>query len=388
MELRMYKYRLYPSNKQKKRLINSLKICKTIYNALLETSINTYKTENKTLRKFDYNKLIKGKYSIHSQVAQNVSDRVHKAFSNFFKRIKDKSCKKKGFPRFKSSIKSVTYPQSGFKFVNERKIKVSKIGNIPIVLHRVPKGKIKTMTIKRNKANQWFACFSCEIQDAKVTHPFREPIGVDVGIESFATLSNGEQISNPRHLIQSERRLSRLYRRLSKRKKGSENRFKARIKVARQHNKIANQRFDFLHKLSNSFAGKYSSIAVENMMIKNMVNNHHLAKHIHDASWNNFIQMLSYKAVRSGGQLIKVNPRGTSKTCSNCGTEIDMPLSKRKFKCSCGFVLHRDYNSAINIYDRAGLARIPTPVGDTVRPSVLKARVVESGTICNESQFQ
>ncbi len=118
-------------------------------------------------------------------------------------------------------------------------------------------------------------------------------------------------------------------------------------------------------------------------MIKNMVKNHHLAKHINDASWNSFIQMLSYKAVRSGGQLIKVNPKGTSKTCSNCGKIMDMPLSKRNFKCSCGFVCHRDLNASINIHDRAGLARISTPVGDTVRPSLLKARVNESGTICD-----
>ena len=388
MELRMYKYRLYPSYKQGIRLINSLKICKTIYNELLETSINTYKESGRTLRKFDYNNLIKGKYLIHSQAAQNVSDRVHKSFSNFFRRVKDKSCKKKGFPRFKSSIRSITYPQSGFKFMNERKLKVSKVGNLPIILHRAPKGKIKTMTIKRNKANQWFAVFSCELPDIKIIHPSKDKIGIDVGIENFAALSDGTKIENPRYLIKSEKRLSRLCRRMSKRKKGSKNRFKARIRIARQYNRISNQRLDFLHKLSNTLANKYSSIAVENLVIRNMVKNHHLAKHINDASWNSFMQMLSYKAIRSGGQLIKVNPRNTSKACSNCGTIIEMSLSKRKFRCShCGFVCHRDLNASINIHDRAGLARISTPVGDTVRPS-LKARVVESGTICSESQFQ
>jgi len=381
----MYNYRLYPSGKQKERLINSFKTCKAIHNELLEISINTYKKEGKILRRFDYYEMVKGKYPIYSQVVQNVSERLSKSFNNFFRRVKDKSCRKKGFPRFKSSVRSITYPQKGFKFVNERKLRVCKIGDIPIVLHRIPKGKIKTMTIKRNKANQWFACFSCEIEDIKTIHPSKKSVGIDVGLESFATLSDGAKVENPRYLIQSERRLSRLQRRMSKRKKGSENRFKARIKVARQYNKITNQRTDFLHKLSNTLAKEYSSIAVEDLKIENMVKNHHLAKHINDASWYSFIQMLSYKAVRSGGQLIKVNPRGTSKTCSNCGNEVDMPLSKRKFKCSCGFVCHRDLNASINIHDRAGLARISTPVGDTVRPSLLKARVVESGTKCSKS---
>lgn len=381
----MFKYRLYPSNKQIKRLINCFEICKIAYNELLEFSINNYKETKKSTSKFDFDKYLSGGYKeIHSQVVQNVSDRVHKAFQNFFRRAKDKSSKEKGFPRFKSRINSITYPQSGFKFVNERRLYASKVGNIPIIIHRIPKGKIKTMTIKKNKANQWFACFSCEMLDVNMIHPSKEKIGIDVGIENFATLSNGEIVSNPRFLIKSEKRLSKLYRIMSKRKKGSKNRFKARIRVARQYNNIINQRTDFLHKISYNISKTYSIIAIEDLMIKNMVKNPHLAKHINDASWNNFIQMLSYKAVRSGGQLIKVNPRGTSKTCNNCGAIIDMPLSKRKFKCpSCFIVLHRDLNASINIYDRAGLAQISTPVGDTIRPS-LKARVIESGTICDK----
>jgi len=248
-------------------------------------------------------------------------------------------------------------------------------------LHRVPKGKIKTMTIKRNCAGQWFAVFSCEAETQKVTHPSKERIGIDVGLENFATFSNGETISNPRFLVKSEKRLKRLQRRLSRKKKGSKNRRKARFKVAKQHIKVTNQRNDFLHKLSRSLAFKYSVIAVEDLNIKSMVRNHYLARSINDASWNSFIQMLSYKAVICGGQLVKVEPMMTSKTCSKCGNIIEMTLGRRNFKClKCGFVCHRDLNASLNIHGRAGLAQTHTPVDDCVRPS-LRATVCEAGTI-------
>ncbi len=386
MALRMYKYRLYPSRKQKERIINSFKVCKAAYNELLALNKDSYQFGDVTLGKFDYNKYLTGKYrEVHSQVLQNVSDRTHKAFQNFFRRVKDKSCKKKGFPRFKSRINSMTYPQSGFKFVTERRLYASKIGNIPIVLHRIPKGKIKTLTIKVNRAGQWFAIFSCEIEALPIKHSSTKKIGLDVGLESFATLSNGSVIENPRFLIKSEKKLKRLQRRLSKKKKGSINRRKARYRLARQYLKVINQRTDFLHKLSHKLTKSYSFIAVEDLNIKNMIKNHWLAKSITDASWNSFVQMLSYKAITCGGQLVKINPKNTSKTCSECGTVTEMPLSKREFLCpSCGFVCHRDLNASINILTVGMDYAKPNACRDAVRPS-LKARVVESGTICDNS---
>ncbi len=384
----MYKYRIYPSQKQNGRIIDSLKTCKTIYNELLALNIDSWKYGKVSISGFDCNKYLTGKYpNIHSQSKQNVSDRVHKAFRNFFRRVKDKSCKKKGFPRFKSRVNSVTFPQSGFKILSDKRIRISKIGNIPLVLHRVPKGKIKTLTIKVNKASQWFAIFSCEVEETKIKHSSKEKIGIDVGLENFATLSNGETISNPRFLIQSEKRLAMLQRRLSRKKKGSKNRRKARFKVAKQHIKIVNQRTDFLHKLSRSLAFKYSTIAVEDLNIKSMLKNHWLAKSISDASWNQFIQMLSYKEVKFGGQVLK-NPRtrGSSHRCSNCGKYVDMPLSKRKFSCpKCFVVLHRDLNASINhLNDTVGTdCSKPNACGDsasTTEQSVASG-IVESGTI-------
>jgi len=396
MELRMYKYRIYPSEKQEARLLNQFKICKEIYNTLLDLNKKLL-----TTRKFDFNSLVKDikitcpeHYTkAHSQVLQNVSDRLSKSFDSFFNRIKlrKKGIKiKAGYPRFKSRIQSITYPQNGFKFKSNIRLYASKIGNIPIILHRVFRGKIKTMTIKVNKAGQWFVVFSCEIKAKKVVHKSKEKVGIDVGIENFLTDDNGKSISNPRFYVHAEKKLARLQRVHSRRKKRSRNREKARIKVARQHLKVVNQRWDFLHKLSNHMTLRYGIIAGEYLNIKNMVRNHCLAKHISDVAWGRFYQMLTYKAVTSGCRLIK-NPktRGSSKRCSNCGTKVDMPLSERKFRCpSCSVVLHRDHNAALNhIKDTVGLTEISTPV--ETPPLLSRFRkasgVVEAGTIFGNS---
>lgn len=386
MSLLMYRYRIYLSRKQKVRIINSLKTCKAIYNELLALSIDSWKYGQASLNKFDFNKYLTGKYpEIHSQSKQNVSDRVSKAFTNFFRRVKDKSCKQKGFPRFKSRVNSITFPQSGFKILSDKRLKLSKVGNVPIVLHRIPKGKIKTLTIKQNKAGQWFSTFACEVETPQVKHHSAEKIGLDIGLESYAVLSNGEFIDNPRHIIKGEKRLKLLQRGLSRKKKGSANRRKARFKLSIQHIKLTNQRTDFLHKLSHRITKANSFIAVENLNVKSMLNNHWLAKSISDASWSNFIRCLEYKAVTSGSKLVKVNPRNTSKTCSKCGTITEMPLSKREFLCpKCGFACHRDLNASINILKVGQDLPKLNACEHNVRPSFGKAVVDETGTIMTE----
>ena len=383
----MYRYRLYPSQKQQQTLFNTFSSCKGIYNNLLEASIKNYKETGKTLRKFDFDKLCTGKHpEVFSQVKQNISDRVSKAFQNFFRRVKDPACKEKGFPRFKSRVYSITYPQFGFKFLSQRRLKVSKIGSIPIVLHRIPKGNVKTLTIKRNKAGQWFAIFACEVVAKPTRNSSKATVGIDVGIERFATTSDEEFIENPHYLVKAEKHLKLLQRRVSRKKKGSKNRRKACFILAKQHIKVSNQRFDFLHKLSRSLTERYGFIAVENLNIKGMVKNHHLAKHISEASWGNFIRMLEYKAIASGSTLVKVNPRNTSKTCSNCGAIADMPLNKREYRCSvCGYVCHRDLNASFNILKIGQDLPESNACGHDVRPSSLKAVVVEAGTILDNS---
>lgn len=380
-----YKYRVYPSQKQISKIFLMFNQAKEIHNELIDLNIEKYKETGKGLRKFDYNYYLSGrsKYTeLHSQTIQNISDRVYKSFQNFFGRIKRHE-KEKGFPRKKKFYKSLTYPQSGFKFISNKQLFVSRIGKIPIVLHRAIKGKVKTMTIKKNKANQWFIFFSCELELKEIKHTTNKFVGVDVGLENFATLSTNEIIENPRFLKMSEKRLTRLQRRFSKKKKGSMNRKKAKTKVARCHLKVFNQRTDFLHKQSSILTKKFKIIAVEKLNINEMVKNHFLAKSINDASWGAFLRMLSYKAVMCGGQVIE-NPktRGSSKRCSNCGTVNEMPLHKRTFKClNCGLVIHRDLNASFNmLIDTVGHTGIQA-CGLDVRPSLGKAVEVESGTI-------
>lgn len=375
-----FKYRIYPSKKQVIKLNKTISDCCFIYNKLLEDRINAYKNDKTNISQFNLNNITKDiDVYVYSQVKQNISKRINDAFNDFFRRVKEKKGKV-GFPRFKTlnRYKSITYPQKGFKFISEKKLFVSKIGNIPIILDRVPKGKLKTFTMKKT-ALGWFAIFSCS--DVPIEH-IEVPdnsIGIDVGIESFAVLSNGDKIENPKFLRKSEKKLAKLQRRLSRKKRGSSNRRKAKFKVAKLHERIFNQRQDFLHKTSFYIIKQFKIISVEKLQIRNMVKNHHLAKSINDASWGYFIQMLSYKVERTGGQLIKVNPRNTSKTCSNCGTIIKMPLNKRTFKCKCGFVCHRDLNASLNI-NTLGQREINACEHD-VRPLETKAIVDEAGTI-------
>ena len=381
-----FRFRIYPSKKQIVRLNKTISDCCLVYNKLLEAKINAYKEDKNNLTQFDLNKLTKDfDIPVHSQVKQNISKRINDAFNHFFRRVREKKGKA-GFPRFKTfrRYKSITFPQSGFKLLSDKKLFVSKIGNIPIVLHRVPKGKLKTFTIKRTAVG-WFVIFSCDNIPVEKIEAEDNHIGIDVGIESFAVLSNGTKIENPKFLRKSEKKLARLQRRLSRKKKGSKNRRKARFKVAKIHERIFNQRQDFLHKTSLTIVKQFKIISVEKLQIRNMVKNHYLARSINDVSWGYFVQMLSYNVEKTGGQLIKVNPKNTSRTCSRCGAIQDMPLIKREFKClSCGFVCHRDLNASINI-DTVGQAEFQA-LGLDVRPPLLeKAVEYELGTICKSA---
>jgi len=392
--MRAYKFRIYPSKKQQKKLQNNFDVCKDAYNFLLCKCNESYKNFHKSLNnRIELNKLIKKfkndnpkSSDVYSQVLQDTRNRLIKSYQNFFRRVKNKNCKEKGFPRFKGNVKSITYPQNNGSFkIENKRLSVSKIGNIPIIKHREIKGKIKTLTIKRNKSSQYFAIFCCEEFSIKKTKT-RGSIGIDVGLEKFATLSNGEIIENPRCLLNSEKRLIKLHRKLSRKKRGSNNRLKSKLKLARHYQKIENQRMDFLHKITSDLSKTYRICKVEDLKIQNMMKNHHLAKSIADASWGTFVNMLSYKVVTNGGQLIKVEPKYTSQTCSNCGRRVKISLSKRIFICECGLKINRDLNASININGRDGLSQTYTLVGDCVRPSK-KAVVDEARTIFHGSMI-
>ena len=288
---------------------------------------------------------------IHSQVAQDVLRRLDKAFNAFFRRVKDGETQ--GYPRFKgyNRYDSFTHPQSGFKILEDGRLKLSKIGIIRIFLHREIIGKIKTCTIRRD-GDQWYACFSTELPDAESVEP-QTSVGVDVGITSLATLSDGTEISNPKTAYKYDRQLTRAQRDMSRKKTRSHNWYEQKKRVARIHQKIRNIRNDFLHKVSHILVDTYDTIVMEDLQIKNMVKNHHLARSIHDASWGRLIQFVSYKAEEAGKTVELVNPRNTSQECSFCGNVQPILRSQRTYKCSvCGNIIGRDHNAAINILNR------------------------------------
>jgi putative transposase len=317
---------------------------------------------------------------IHSQVAQDVLRRLDKAFQNFFRRVKNGE--KPGYPRFqgKSRYDSFTYPQSGFKILDDGKLKLSKIGTIRMFVHREIVGKIKTCTILRD-GDQWYACFSVELPNVEKVEP-KTAIGVDLGINTLATLSDGTVIENPKTLDKYDSKLRKAQKDLSRKKKGSNNRNKQKTVLKGAYRKVRNARKDYMHKASRILADTYDMIVFEDLQIKNdfftknrvktalrvglaiyfFVNeNHHLARSIHDASWNMLINFTTYKAEEAGGSVELVNPRNTSKLCSVCGCIQAMPLSQRTYRCpDCGSVMDRDHNAAINILNR----HVPADCGE------------------------
>jgi len=353
--LRTFQFRIYPSNKTEKKLLETIETCKNVYNKLLETKIISYKNEKKSPSKFDCNKLIKTLKieNVHSQVLQNISDRVDKAYKNFFRRIK--SGEKHGFPRFKSfgRYKSFTFPQSGFK-LDGNQLKISKIGHMKIKKHRELEGRIKTCTIKRNSLNQWYVNFTCEIDKEIKKSTNKKSIGIDVGCSKFAVLSTSSEIEHPKCYKKSEKKLKKVQQKYSKMKhvaKTNKKKTKTKKQLNKIHNKVANQRKDFLHKESRKLVNKFGIICVEKLNIKSMTHNNfkNLNKSILDSGWDQFRQYLAYKAEEAGKLLVEVDPRNTSKICSNCGKLVDKTLADRVHKCECGFECDRDLNAAINI---------------------------------------
>jgi len=397
----MYNYRIYPFKNQQRILHCQLDLACEMYNNLLDIKQERYNKANQSLTKVDLNNIIAElKYDnpkwkeLHSQVLQNVTDRLSKAFDNFFRRVKEKKSGKRikvGYPRFKKLVKykSITYPQSGFHFVSDRKLHVSNIGDIPIVLSRVPKGKIKTMTIKI-KNNKWYTCFSCIFEQKIPIHPHKgKEIGIDMGLTKFAHLSDNTIIENEHFFKQKEKQIKRLQRKLSHKKKGSHNRSKAVLQLGIEHEKVSNRRHDFQHKASRYLADTYGQIGVEGLNIKGMMRNHHLAKQIADAGWGDFLRMTCYKAVSAGGMFVVGDPFFPStQQCSGCGAYVRKELNERIHKCPvCGLKIDRDFNASINRKpsnilktDRAGQVRIYA-CGDsasTLRTKHNASRVVEA----------
>jgi len=348
---RAYKFRIYPNKTQKEKLEFTLNSCRFLYNCSLKQRKDAYRTQRVSISYNNQaNELSDCKIdnleldSVHSQVLQDVLRRVDKGYKLFFRKIK--LGQKAGLPRFKGKDRydSFTYPQSGF-YMSSEHINLSKIGKIKLKYHREVRGMMKTCTVKR-EVDQWYICLSCEIENniAKKCN-IENPIGIDVGLSSFITDSNGDKIENPNFLIKSEEKLKGIQSKHSKTKSR-----KQKTKLQRLHRKVRNQRKDFHHKLSRKLVNQHDLICFEDLNIKNMIQNNEYNKSIHDVGWANFLFMIEYKAEEAGAQISKVNPSYTSINCSDCGFPVYKDIHTRTHLCpNCGLLIDRDHNSAINI---------------------------------------
>jgi len=355
-------YRLYVNETQSDKLDNLLRLARQLYNAALQQRRDAWKYQHKSLNYYDQANQLKEVRNeipefaqLNFSAAQDMLRRLDKSFKAFFRRVK--SGEVAGFPRFKGRDRfdSITFPTygDGIKIKGGR-LYVQNVGLLKIKIHRVLEGEINTVTIKR-ECGKWYAVFSntVEIKPLPVSD---RTVGIDVGLTSFAVTSDGEYIENPRYLREAEAVLRVAQRSVSRKKKGSNNRRKAVRLLAKKHLRVKRQRADFAHKVADNLVKNYGRIAVEDLRIKNMVRNHHLALSISDAGWGQFLSILAYKAEYAGREFVQVNPNGTSQICSGCGATVKKSLSTRVHNCpACGLSLNRDFNAALNI-KRLGLS--------------------------------
>ena len=382
MKLKAYKFRLEP-NKQQKVLINKTLGCtRFLYNQMLSEKQTKYKSKDTTKPKTEKEYKIEFEWlkEVDSIALQQSRLDLKTAYDNFFRKLKSGELQKERVKRLaeaktpKQKAKALNYGKPNFKSkhnpknsyrtisvnnsirVEDNKIKLPKLGFVKFKKSREISGKIKSVTVSKNILGKYYISVLCETEIQKLPTSNKE-IGIDLGLKEFCITSDNEFVSNPRFLRNSELKLIKAQRKLSKRVKGSNNRFKQQKKVFKLHEKIRNQRLDFLHKLSSKLINENQVICLEDLQVKNMVQNHCLAKSISDVSWSKFVELLKYKAEWYGRKLVQIDKFfPSSKMCSNCGNiKSDLKLEDRVYNCSsCGTTIDRDYNASLNIL-REGL---------------------------------
>ena len=392
--LRAYKYRIYPTDEQKVLFAKTFGCCRFVYNWALNLKIEAYKLEKKSVAYKEVqdrmvNELKKENQwltEVNSQALLNSIRNLDTAYKNFFR-----DTHAVGFPRFKSrkNRQSFQCPQHCSVDFGKGTVSIPKAKDIPAVLHRRFKGTVKTVTVSMTPSGKYFASVLVDtaIQELPVS-PIQgdTALGIDLGIKSLAVCSDGRTFDNPKNLQHSLDRLALLQKRLSRKQKGSANRNKARIRVARLQEHIANCRKDNLHKITHvlTHESQVRTLCMENLNVKGMQSNHHLAQAVGDASFGMFLTMLEYKCRWSGVNLVKIDRFApSSKTCGQCGYVYKgLKLSERSWICpECGTHHDRDFNAACNIKE-FGLKALPTERGKVKpvdcplvddRPRVLKS---------------
>jgi len=363
-----YLFRIYPTHKQRNVLEEWLGLCCEVYNATLDERKSAYRMVGVSLSYEHQSAELPGCKEVRpeltevpSQVLQDVVKRVDLAFDNFFRRIEEGQTP--GYPRFRSHFRydSLTFKQYGNSFTilsaskkNQGTLVLAKLGHVKMVLHRTIAGTPKTAIVKRTPTGKWFVSISVEMEEEDIIGKrlpvSEERVGIDVGLKTFAYLSTGEAITNPRFFRQEEAALARASRKLSKAPKGSKQRAHTRKVVARIHERISNRRKSFIEQEVSKLITRFGFIAVEALIVRNMLRNPKLAKSIADVSWSMFFTHLLDKAEEAGRVVVRVTPAYTSQTCSACGYRQPMPLSVRVYECPhCSLVIHRDYNGSLNI---------------------------------------
>ncbi len=356
MKFKAFKFRLVPDKEQGVLISKTLGCCRFVYNLMLNEKQVRHKNNDKTKLKTEkwYKEEFKFLKEVDSVALQQSRKDLQASYANFFRKLKQKQ-------KTSLKFKSKRNPKNSYRTVNtsnsirvkDNYIKLPKLGFVKFKKSREVRGKIKSVTVSKNILGKYYISVLCEVK-IETLPTLDTQIGIDLGIKEFCFTSNNTKVSNPKCLRSSEEKLKKIQKIYSKRVKGSKRKEKQRKKLFRIHEKIANQRLDFLHKLSSKLINENQVICLEDLQVKNMVKNHCLAKSISDASWSKFVELLKYKADWYGRELVQIDKFfPSSKTCSNCGNiKKDLTLKDRVYNCdSCGITIDRDYNASLNILE-------------------------------------